>query len=133
MLFSASAWSADVLITDYWQCTSYDKQDQQWLAKSQYERTATNKALEACKKQSKEPESCKIAKEYCESIVNGISTRPMWQCIALDLMAKPWRSNFYTNRDDAALAAKAYCQQRSGIPDSCYINLLTCKNFNSNR
>jgi hypothetical protein len=114
----------------YYQCQSFDANDNQWVAKSAFELTATNKALEACKKESKDPKSCKTAKEYCEGYVNGISTRPMWQCVAFDQMAKAWKSNFYVRPDDAALGAKAYCQDRSALPATCYINMLTCKNLN---
>lgn len=67
----------------------------------------------------------------CELFIDGVSTSPAWQCSALDQMAKVWVNNPYPNRDDAALAAKAYCQDNSGFPDTCYVNLLTCKNIKS--
>jgi hypothetical protein len=63
--------------------------------------------------------------------MNGVSTRPMWRCTAFDQMVKSWPSNTYTHRDDAAIAAKAYCEQGSAFPDTCFINLMTCKNMNS--
>ena len=134
MLLGCTVCQADIAMINsgksYWQCTASDGDEKQWVATGDYERSATNKAYEGCKKSSKLPLSCKVAKENCEAIINGVSTRPMWQCTALDQMAKAWPSSFYTHRDDAALAAKAYCQQRSSMPDSCYINLLTCKNLN---
>ena len=133
-LLTSYASQADVLESrekNYWQCTASDHNDKQWVARSEYERGATNKAFEGCKKESSLPTSCKVAKENCEEIVKGVSTRPMWQCTALDQMARPWRSSFYPQRDDAALGAKAYCQHNSKVPDSCYINLLTCKNMNA--
>jgi hypothetical protein len=114
----------------YWQCTTVDNQEKQWVAKNPYDRVAINKAYDACKKQSTNPSSCKSSKENCEYFSDGMSTRPAWRCTALDQMSKPWPSNLHTNRDDAALEAKAYCQQHSGMPDSCYINLLTCNNLN---
>jgi hypothetical protein len=133
-LFHFSAIQAQIVIKsvsdNYWQCTSSDKEHNQWLAKSQFELSATNRAMEACKKQSQYPQSCKAPKESCDAIINGYSTRPMWQCTALDVMAKPWRSSFYVQRDDAALGAKNYCRQKSSLPDTCYINLLTCNNLN---
>lgn len=129
------AWAQENKMTtgdnSYWQCRAYDQDNYQWTAKSTYERTAVNKAYEACKKQSKKPETCKTAKEYCEGFINGISTRPMWQCTALDRMAKPWVSAVYSNQDDAALGAKAYCQERSTVPTTCYVNMVTCKNLNA--
>jgi hypothetical protein len=123
---------ADNTITDlnFWSCTAYDAENKEWNGKSGYELAAINKAYEACRKQSKIPTSCKTAKESCEVFMNGVSTRPMWRCTALDQMAKTWPSNVYTHRDDAAIAAKAYCEQGSSFPDTCYINLMTCKNLN---
>jgi len=126
------AWANPVVIeaSDYWECHVSDSADKQWLAQGSYQRIATNKAFEACKKQSEYPNTCKAANEACEAFVNGISTRPMWRCTALDQLSKVWRSAIYTHRDDAALGAKAYCHQHSGMPDSCYINLMMCKNLN---
>lgn len=122
-----SAWAEG---QDYWACSAQDGEERQWHAKSFYELTAINKAFEQCKKESRRPITCKAAKAYCEYYAHGATTRPMWRCTALDQMAKPWISNLYAHRDDAALAAKAYCQQHSAMPDSCYINLMTCKNLN---
>lgn len=113
-----------------WHCNAYDGEERQWVASSAYQRTALNKAYEACKKESAKPLSCKAAKEYCDASIQGISTSPMWQCTALDQMAQPWKSSLYIHRDDAALGAKAFCHERSAMPDTCYINLLTCKNIN---
>ncbi|ARG97545.1 hypothetical protein [Legionella micdadei] len=123
--------SAETLEGSFWRCTAFDGEDKEWTVDSSYEISAVNKAFEECKKQSKVPSSCKTAKEACEAFVNGKSTRPMWRCTALDQMAKTWLSNVYTHRDDAAIAAKAYCEQNSAFPDTCYINLMTCKNLNS--
>ena len=117
---------------DYWQCTTSDADDQQWIAKNTYERAAANIAYSSCKKQSRLPATCKASKETCEHIVNGLTDKPMWQCTAIDQFAKPWISNIYLQRYDAALAAKAYCQENSKNPGSCYINLLTCVNKNPN-
>ncbi|WP_133127790.1 hypothetical protein [Legionella nagasakiensis] len=133
-LFS-TGWAQEAVILkgddSYWQCSAYDQENNQWIAKSPYERTAINKAYDACKKQSRAPKTCKTAKESCDAIVKGRNIRPMWRCTALDSMAKAWMSDIYRHRDDAALGAKAYCQQRSTVPASCYINLLTCKNLNA--
>ncbi|WP_242602002.1 hypothetical protein [Legionella yabuuchiae] len=114
----------------YWQCKAYDDQNNQWIAHSPYERVAINKAYDACKSQSKRPESCKTAHEYCETMIKGVTTRPMWRCTALDMHANAWVSDLYTSRNDAALGARAYCEHRSGMPATCYVNLLTCKNHN---
>lgn len=114
---------------DTWQCTASDAQEKQWVIHSTYERQATNEAYALCKKESQVPHTCRVAHEACEPFVNGVSIKPLWKCTALDRLSKPWVSIAYANRDDAAIAAKAYCQEQSQAPDSCYINLLTCKNI----
>jgi hypothetical protein len=118
--------------SDYWQCTTMDSEDQQWVATNTYKRAAANIAYSSCKKQSRTPTTCKASKEACEHIINGLTDKPLWQCTALDQLAKPWSSDIYTQRYDAALAAKAYCQENSTVPGTCYINLLTCVNKNPN-
>lgn len=126
MFFIHPLWAYD----DYWQCTAFDGAKHQWVIKNAYERVAENKALEACKKQSPVPSTCKIIKNNCDYFANGLSTKPFWQCTALDQMSKLWLSDFFNNRDEAAMNAKALCQKESGMPDTCYVNLLTCKNLN---
>ena len=111
-----------------WQCTASDAESKQWVISSPYQRQATNEAYTACKRESRIPNTCAVAHEACEAFVNGVSTKPLWKCTALDRFAKPWVSITYSHRDDAAIAAKAYCEEKREAPDSCYINLLTCKN-----
>jgi hypothetical protein len=119
--------------SNYWQCSAVDRYQQEWTIESSYERVAINKALQTCKAQSQVPESCQVAKEYCEAFVHGVSAKPMWKCTALDDRAKPWVSNIYSNQDDAAIAALAYCKEKSASPMSCYINMVTCRNINKVR
>lgn len=114
----------------YWVCTTKDKTDKQWSIQNYYQKVALNMAFAACKKESQSPASCKSSVADCEGFVQGVSTRPMWQCTALDRTAADWRSNFYSQPEDAALAAKAYCKENSTIPDTCYINMVTCRNLN---
>ena len=132
MLCSNTLWANE----DYWQCSAHDNQEKEWSAKSSYERVASNKAFEACKKESQVPNSCKPILESCafsgERVDNEALLYPQhegsgWQCTALDQNARAWVGKVHTNQDSAALDAKAYCQQHSSSPDSCYINLLTCK------
>lgn len=118
------------LSQDYWQCTAFDTMNKHWLTTSNYQLTALNKAYENCKKESTMPQSCKVAREHCEAFISGSSTRPMWQCTALDDLATPFMSTIYRNPDDAVLAAKAYCRQESPYPDTCYAYLFACKNLN---
>lgn len=114
-----------------WHCAARDAANKEWTANSGFSRSAINHAFEACKKESTLPDTCKTSSVDCESFIDGVSTRPAWRCLALDQMGKSWKSNPYPQRDDAAIAAKAYCQDQSGFPDTCYINLMTCKNLNS--
>lgn len=116
---------------DYWQCNAHDNAHNEWTAKNVYQKIALNVAFDACKKQSKSPLTCSTSQEDCEQFHLGRTTRPFWSCTAMDRTATPWSSNYYTNREDAALAAKAYCQSKSALPDTCYIDLVTCTNANS--
>lgn len=116
----------------YWQCHATDSKGMQWVVSHGYEQVATNKAVEACKKQSPAPESCKALRENCDYSSYGLSMRPLWRCMALDLMSKIWRNNPHPNRDEAAIEAKENCEHHSPMPDTCYINLLTCKNIHEN-
>lgn len=114
-----------------WRCTAHDRENLHWLAQSGWERSSRNMALDLCKKNSKYPGSCIAETDNCELFVNGLTTRPMWRCLALDIMAKPWPSSEISqHRDHAALSAKAHCERKSGYPDTCYVNLMTCKNIN---
>jgi hypothetical protein len=116
--------------SEYWECSAYDVDYREWTIQSPYQRMAINLALDGCKKESQAPSSCKVAKEQCELFVNGKSTRALWRCMALDDKAKKWFSNTYAKRDDAAIAALDYCKANSSSSDSCYINLLTCRDLN---
>lgn len=116
--------------SNYWQCSTRDNTNLVWTAKSPYQKTALNLAYDACKKQSSSPVSCKTSKSACEAFIQGVSTRPLWRCVALDREALAWKSNYYSNRIDAALAANAYCKDNSAVPETCYINLVTCANLN---
>jgi hypothetical protein len=115
--------------SDYWICTTQDNANQQWSARSTYQKAALNLAFATCKKESKAPLTCKASIANCEGFNQGMSTKPMWQCTALDQTAMAWQSNFYSQRDDAALGAKAYCRAKSTVPDTCYINFVTCATF----
>jgi hypothetical protein len=115
---------------NYWQCVTHDKTNKVWTAQSAYQKMAINIAFAACKKESQHPTTCKTAVVDCEGFNQGVSTKPMWRCTALDRAAQPWKSDFYPQQDDAALGAKAYCKDNSTVPDTCYVNLVTCRNVN---
>lgn len=115
---------------DHWVCKAHDNAHLEWTVKGSYQKIALNLAFEACKKQSKSPISCKISPEDCEGFHLGSSTKPYWRCAALDSMDGYWPSNYYRQRDDAIYAAKAYCKSKSSIPETCYVNVVTCANVN---
>jgi hypothetical protein len=129
-IISQLAFSAAPTQDDYWLCVTQDKTTKEWGAKSPYQKVAINVSFDACKKESTIPATCKSSKTSCERFVQGMSTSPRWSCTALDLTAVAWPSNFYLQRIDAALAAKDFCKDNSTVPDSCYINLVTCRNIN---
>ncbi len=119
------------LSANYWQCLLVDADNKEWSAQGNYKLMALNRAFEACKKQSIIPNSCKISAANCEAFFQGKSTRSVWRCQALDRNGDSWFSNSYANKDDAALAAKAYCQDNSKIPETCYAFPFICRNLNS--
>lgn len=116
----------------YWICKSHDKDHVEWTAKSEYRKIALNSSLAACKKRSTFPATCRTSHEDCEGYHLGLSIKPFWRCTALDRTAAYWRSNYYPHKDDAILAAKAYCKSKSSVPETCYVNVITCSNINEN-
>jgi hypothetical protein len=118
---------------DYWICKSHDNSNREWTIKNNYQKIAINQSFDACKKESKNPRTCKTSDNDCEGYHLGFSTKPYWRCMALDKTANHWKSNYYSNKDDAFLAAKAYCRSESRAPDSCYVNMITCANVNESQ
>ncbi|KTD68138.1 MULTISPECIES: hypothetical protein [Legionella] len=121
---------AEPIAGSYWQCSAHDATQTQWTSENIYQKMALNLSYAACKKGSKAPATCRTAKAGCIQFINGVNVMPMWQCTAFDREASAWRSNLYPTRDDAALAANAYCRQKSSVPYTCYINVVTCMNKN---
>jgi hypothetical protein len=115
---------------NYWECTTHDASNTQWNAQSFYEKIALNLSYAQCKRKSQSPTTCKTSQSSCVQYVKGVNVMPMWRCTALDREALPWRSKLYPNREDAALAAEAFCKQESPVPSTCYMNLITCVNIN---
>ena len=128
LLISQPNWSNSA---NYWQCTTADAENKTWTIQGDYQLTATNESFASCKKESALPKTCKTSRNDCDHFVNGRTTRPMWRCVALDRAAGIWPSNTYPVRDDAALAAQAYCKSKSDIPGTCYTNMITCRNINA--
>ncbi|MFI4919013.1 MAG: hypothetical protein ACHP65_05605 [Legionellales bacterium] len=130
-LLSTAAYTAPPdELSNFWQCVTLDADNKAWSAKKEYQKSALNIAFAACKKESRVPSTCKTSQSNCEAFNKGRSTSAMWQCTALDQNAMTWQSNYYSLRDNAALGAKAFCNEKSTVPDTCSINLLACVNAN---
>ena len=125
---------------NYWQCHAEDSKQTNWIVKNKYKLVASNKALEECKKESEKPLSCGVNDDDCNYISandDDEQTKPnnkneLWKCTALDKNSEEWDNVPNNSRDEAAINAKINCQNQSKDSDSCYINLLTCKNINEN-
>ncbi|KTD00341.1 hypothetical protein OQJ19_16100 [Fluoribacter gormanii] len=115
---------------NYWQCSTHDVTQTKWTSQSTYQKIALNLSYSECKKNSNKPATCKTSNASCVRFIHGANVTPMWQCTAFDREAMRWNSNHYPNRDDAALAAQAYCKHKSPVPHTCYINVVTCINKN---
>lgn len=131
-ILSGSAYSYSNSDTfNYWKCTTQDQEKKQWASTNNYKKIALNVAVDKCKKESRAPSTCTLSKTTCVQFHNGVNTTPLWECTALDDNAEPWVNNPNPQKEDAALAAKSYCQENSKLPDTCYINLITCININN--
>lgn len=134
-LYAIEASGANIIFVsnapnDYWVCKATDFEQKTWTAGNQYQRRAVLDALDACKKQSRFPNTCEAANEDCDGIISGTINRPVWRCTALDTLAKHWHSNISANEIEAAFSARALCEKESSVPLTCYVNMLTCENLN---
>jgi hypothetical protein len=116
--------------SETFECTAVDATHHAWQGSDFYKKSAINQALSLCKKGSPSPKTCQVTAESCELFINGESTRPIYQCTALDSAGTPFVSQAYPKRDDAALGALGFCKNNSPMAESCYINMLTCQNLN---
>lgn len=124
LLLASSCWSMNASL---WYCTAQDNDHHQWEIQHPYRIAAMNRALEQCKKGSPIPKTCRIITKNCIAAGNEMVANRHWQCTAFDKAAMAWTSSFYPNRDDAALHANDTCKSNSSVPESCYINLVSCK------
>jgi hypothetical protein len=131
LMLNSSFLHADSEGSELWKCTAVDSTMMMWTVKAPYQRVSTNIALDACKKRSANPKSCKVPGNSCDVVRFGHSSHPLWRCTALDQLAKVWKSGIFSHLEEAALAAKAYCRQHSGFPNTCYTYVLMCKNYNN--
>lgn len=113
---------------DYFQCSITDRESKSWSAKSKHHKMAVHLALEACKRESNAPGSCKKSKIKCDDSDPTVATNNGgWRCMALDYMARAWSKDYHPNIDGAAFMALTYCRQRSAVPETCYLNYITCE------
>lgn len=110
-----------------WHCVVEDEASKQWSRYGAYERVAVSKAFEGCKKESTLPATCRVQSNGCDFIEEGavVSTRH-WQCLALDDQALSFLSAPAAHQDEAIFQAKALCRAKSRVPDTCYVNSVTC-------
>lgn len=118
--------------TDYWMCKARDLDNRVFTADSQYQKSAIVQALSECKRQSPYPASCEALNEDCDGILSGSIKRTIWRCTSLDSLANYWYSSIASNDIEAALSAKAICRAESSVPETCYVNMITCENLNKN-
>lgn len=117
------------LFASTWTCQIADKNGTIWEGKHRYQLPAKMNALHLCKNESRSPMSCVRTKETCTETEEEVSSKSYWQCTAFDQMGKEWSAEPLKNRDDAAIQAKESCLNESGFPDTCYVNLLTCRDI----
>lgn len=126
---SYSSFALNIIVKqDLWQCTLQDSTKKEWVAQNAFQKIAFNKTLDLCKKESKQPANCTSEVVKCEQLIMGSRNKPAWKCTALDMNAEAWRSNEHPGRIEAAFAAKGYCRHKSLVPDTCYVNMVTCVN-----
>jgi hypothetical protein len=135
ILFINTLWADS---DNYWTCTVQDNEKHQWITKNAYKRVAINRAMESCKKNSHEPNSCDSTQIPCDYFSNNdvietpvykSNTSVTWHCPALDSLANYWVGPASSNRDRAYLNAKTFCHMQSIVPETCYVNLIACSNL----
>lgn len=110
----------------YWQCSVQDKNQKNWSAKNTYKRVALTMAMEFCKKESLSPVTCENTNPACIGFNQKEMHSTAWKCTAFDFTATSWVGDYYEHRDKAVLGAKNFCKHKSPLPDSCYVNNITC-------
>lgn len=117
---------AAAIIESDWQCVVLDQTQKKWVGFASFKRTAKQKAMDTCKKESIYPKTC-MHVGSCFSSNNSLAKSGLWVCTALDRNGDPWISNGASDKWSAALAAKGYCKSKSTIPHTCYVNTVTCR------
>src|SRR5437016_5030264 len=79
-----------ILDTMIWHCDAHDYAEKSFIAFSNNEWSSLRDAMKLCKKESKNPKTCKVSREDCDALMNGLSIRPWWQCKAMDALGYVW-------------------------------------------
>ncbi|MBA2648960.1 MAG: hypothetical protein H0U75_05030 [Legionella sp.] len=110
-----------------WKCTIYDVDRKVWSSSSGHHTLAIHSVFDSCLKESRLPQSCQKKTITCEGYDQIQKDGQGWVCTAFDRLAKAWPSRSSSNVDAAALRAKQACRSKSRVPETCYINFVTCR------
>lgn len=119
---------AQSLYASTWLCSAYDSKKIRWQAQYEHRMEAARQATLACRRDSSEPASCTQGMQDCQK-TDKDTNAPAWVCIAVDANAQSWHSNPYPNPADAAIAATDYCKSKSAVPDTCFVNTISCQDY----
>lgn len=111
-----------------WLCSAFDSNKIRWQAQHEHRMEAARQATLACRRDSSHPATCTQAYQDCQKTDIDINA-PAWVCIAVDASAQSWHSNPYPNQADAAIAAQDYCKSKSTVPDTCFVNTISCQDY----
>lgn len=125
LLLSMSGHAAN--INSYWQCSTTDSADKVWVGRDINRQAAINQSAQACRDNTENEGSCISARESCVQVVNNRIVRPSWRCTAFD-MTTYYRGAVQYTREDTIESALDKCRRLSFSPNTCKVNMLTCKN-----
>ena len=124
LLYNAPAFAN----ANLWQCRAHDANNKTWTVTKAYQQMAINYAKQTCRKHSSQPDSCEVAKSWCDFLSRGKRHTSTWTCSAFDKNGGYWPGPIESDRERALSGAAAHCQRQSAVPDSCYVRIITCKN-----
>lgn len=109
-----------------WACRAIDKFGETWVRQSDDRQDAINRAWRACKRQSSQPMSCRVAKSMCDTQLDHPDT-VRWRCKAFDRLDMAWSRSSEAGRPEAMRHAKDACHRNSNYPRSCFALPRDCK------
>lgn len=120
ILFSATSFA-------FWRCPAIDFQLNKYYVDNKSIDRAINKSLSKCRKNSEMPKSCLVERSFCQQLNSTDTSHIQWRCYSYDRTKTAFRTPFYTNQYEAAIAAKIICRRLSKYPSSCYVHLSGCE------